>query len=635
MAMSFEEQLSMVLACLPLIAAGAKQSDLVSKFPCSEATLSRCLLKYKAGGPEALKPKSGNSGRKPIVELSEEEVAALHKRMKLPAMTKSMAIRDLAKDPLCSTALRSHIMECIATGKQFSTKLMQAANVTFQAQEKAKGPKHALYAKESRIRNGMERMPDGSERMIEHGDWWEFDDMSENHPFWYEVAPGAPSRAGRAEKALKKHSALTGRQGLYAMDVKGKLLGLELIGRSNDAYTAADVLRFMRKLFTVYGKPRRGVRLEQAIWKSNVITGNFAMSDEEKGKLKLGLNAIGLIVEYCHFSGTKGGIEGSFDYLQKMASLACVPLGYPDVGRHAGNVERSEKKLRQAHQGVKHPKDLGFPHITELASVLGNLMEERNREWHNGRIQQGVPDMEWMNSMKAAPLEALTRDDERVFMPYVSPMLTLQQEVVTHKVDGEEFRFNTSPLLGMGFGKGAKVRVQFDPTDPSAGAFLYNATSRALCPPNIQPGACLGWVKEQEVTPQFGGKYAKKTQARRYKAYQSVFVSSGSLELRRTSDHEARDGRGNVAKIETEGKINGFRDSENENVTVPSVGRMAKSGSSRRNLAVEAADKPFTTKNRAGYSDPLMEDLMDELAAEPQKVAHSQWSFGEVEADDY
>ena len=51
------------------------------------------------------------------------------------------------------------------------------------------GDRHLQLNGAVNLRDMTELMPDSTRRPIQPGDWWEFDDMSLNQPFWFDCDP--------------------------------------------------------------------------------------------------------------------------------------------------------------------------------------------------------------------------------------------------------------------------------------------------------------------------------------------------------------------------------------------------------------------------------------------------------------
>jgi hypothetical protein len=560
-------------------------------------SLWRWINAYKAGGFDALQSQRGNCGRKPLVgELSAEAAQALRK-LSAKAACKADALKAFAGHPACPPEMKGIILRCLSLRKPFPPSLMRLARVTSEEIEIRKGKKHAQYVLPRRFRDDMEVLPDGTERLILAGDWWELDDMSSNQPFWFECDKAIGSRNGSGDRMLEKFGVALGRQGLYCRDLRGKWLGVELIGRPRDAYTAEDILRFLRRLMMEYGKPRRGLRIERGVWRSRAVAGHVVMDDAREEKIILGLRELGIQVVYCWSSRQKGGIEGGFHHLQTDATLF---IDAPDIGRERGENEAATKKLLQAKAGTHHPKDLGFPHISAMAEEWRQILVARNMDTHTGRIAYGVPDVEWMRAVRAEPMKAVTRDEMRGFLPWREER-TLQLGYVQVTIDGDQWMFDTSDLP-QGFGQGDKVFVAVDPTDPALGAALYNANSSKNSPTGYNSGAFLGWCELVGLAAQIGGQYRDMRKAPvKFKAFQAVYASTGIMGLQTQTTHDIRDGKGNNATI------GDARSPDADCEEVPA------NKPETRNQKPEAPSAPrkngvtfVTTGRRNAFADPLL-----------------------------
>jgi len=203
----------------------------------------------------------------------------------------ALTLERFADDALCPPELAP----ILHAGKQPAPLVKIIRAITADIEQKYRGARHAeLNGTLIQRRELIEILSDGSRVEIQLGDWWVFDDMSTNHPFWF---------AGPDETPM------VARQGLYAYDVCRRWLGCELIGTSRDAYTAAIILRYFRRLMQALGKPRRGVVLERSVWAARSIKGfrttssgryiedefdRAAMDDDEKNLINSGLKALGI-----------------------------------------------------------------------------------------------------------------------------------------------------------------------------------------------------------------------------------------------------------------------------------------------------------------------------------------------------
>lgn len=307
-----------------LLAQGKTQRKAAASLGISAAKASRLLAAWREGGEAALMPKYGNCGRPSYASLATETDRLAIQRLALKCDSESFAYQIWADNPECSEALRAVILRERKSRHNLAPSLRQLAHVTPEVKALHRGEKAFQAAGFTVMRDGYERLPDGSMREVQPGDWWEMDDMSVNQPFWWEYTGGDSDLSQRQGAAI-------GRQSLFALDVaSGKWLGFELVGRPRDAYRASDILRFLRRLFEDHGLPRRGLRLERGTWASRTIAGDAGpakrkipeMADAEKQLLVGGLGQLGLLIEWCNQSNHKGAIEGGFDHLQTALSLA-------------------------------------------------------------------------------------------------------------------------------------------------------------------------------------------------------------------------------------------------------------------------------------------------------------------------
>ena len=297
-------------------------------------------------------------------------------------------------DPLCPDALREYLIPKLTSGKPLSLppSLRRAVKVTPELAAMRLGPTafgHVGF--KSRHSDLVIDPRTGQERKLLAGDIYLSDDMSTNHPFWFNLPDGERrTRAHRGDKLAEKFGVAVGRQGLYTNDARGKWLGVELIGRPTDAYTSADVLRHFRRIIAEWGMPRLAWILEKGVWMARTVDGRMVvvMDDGARQATIAGLSTLGFDVVHVHTSEGKALIEGAFNHLQAVLDL----LEIPNVGRHRGEMERVEKVMRRVQTGVIHPADAGIPHIVDQAENLRKGMVYGNCKHKFGRIQNGVPD---------------------------------------------------------------------------------------------------------------------------------------------------------------------------------------------------------------------------------------------------
>jgi len=299
-----------------------------------QATYMRWRGRYKEHGLDGLVPRTDRCGRKPSFDAFAPEAQQKLVQLYVRTGSQALALQLFRDDPLCPEPLKAWIDERNSSDKsrhQIPPSLRQRMQVTPAIHDKFRGPRRYELNAITTLRSMEEQLDGGDVRSIEPGDWWEMDDMSVNLPFWYESPFGT-------DKLAERHGVGIGRQSLCAMDIaSGKWLGFELIGRPRDAYRAEDILRFLRRLFTEYGLPRRGLRLERGIWQSKRMTGYTVsdsgaaegpverpgMDEQEKERVVGGLQALGIEIRYVHTPKAKGFIESGFNFLQSvMAAIA-------------------------------------------------------------------------------------------------------------------------------------------------------------------------------------------------------------------------------------------------------------------------------------------------------------------------
>jgi hypothetical protein len=391
-------------------------------------------------------------------------------------------------------------------------------------------------------------MSDGTVRDIEPGDWWVFDDMSTNYPFCFIDPEACP---------------LIGRQGLYGFDICQEWLGAELIGTSRDSYTAAIILRFLRRLMEALGKPRRGVVFERSVWQANAIAGHEvttsgrvlecrwerpAMDEEQKGELDDGIKSLGLIVHYTYTPRGKE-IEGAFNYLQNVFPTF-APVGAVNMGRHAGEYEFAAKQVRRAKNGNFDLTELGFIPMDAHADLTEKVMA-----WINEKKKFSGGSPETTGESPVPPLARLTERDQAVFFGSRHDVEILNGQVSVSK-DGQRADF-VHPEIFARLGNGYRVTVKWDPTEPTRGAAIYNRETSSINHGGYQLGQLICFAEYKPVIPRFDSVPASLrdesdptvvagNQKKRYQgAVRTAFRAVG---FPRHAAATARDGKGNVGE---------------------------------------------------------------------------------------
>jgi hypothetical protein len=459
----------------------------------------------------------------------------------------ALAMERFAEDPLCHP--HPVLQEMLRRGKIPACFLRILRRITPEMEQRHRGAKHqSLNGSLIQRRNNKMILEDGTEFDLAPGDWWVFDDMSDNQRFWFLGPDGQP---------------MIGRQGLYAYDVCHHWLGCELVGTSRDSYTAAIILRFIRRLMQTYGKPRHGIVFEQSVWKAASIAGyrrtpqgDFVESEMERPAMSVddvkfiqdGLKSIGIRVHYTYTPRGKE-IEGAFNYLQRVAAVASPE--HINGGRHAGEFEQAAKAERRAHAGSHHPAGLGFAEMGARADKLAEVMEwiNRRREFKNPEYGRQNSEQETAGYPALAPL---TRNDLQAFLPRLHKLIQVRGLKATVTCDGAQYDFADpeGSHLFASLGAGYRIALKFDPGEPSLGAAIYNMETSTANHHGWQRGQFIGMAAFLPQVPRFDfrAKAERDNTASDMKRAAAGFVrteyrAAGLNQFRAST---ARDGKGNV-----------------------------------------------------------------------------------------
>ena len=414
----------------------------------------------------------------------------------------ALAMQSMAEEPECPKELAARLRR----GKYPVCLLRFLKRITPELENRLRGPKHFQLNGLNSRRDQTIRFEDGTRGEMPAGFKWVFDDMSSNQPFY-----AVMGKEGAAPAA----QVLFSRQGLYAIDERSlRWLGKMLVARPREAYRAEDILRFLRSLMQVYGKPDLIV-FELSVWASRKIRGfriteTQAVIEEEfdrpemvateRQELQQGLEAIGVRLLFAHSAHGKI-IETAFNYLQDV--LAVKTREFVNVGRHAGEFESSAKRVRQVRSG-RGPGELGFAEMSELSERIDQAFG-----FINGRANSRgeVPDEVWSADCGCGtctdehgrtrtdtgkrPLPELQPDDYAAFLTETRER-SIDGGRVTCEVDGCKHDFRAPWMIELG--SGFRVYLKFDPMEPTLGAAVY---SRETGPANIhgwKRGKFIGWA---------------------------------------------------------------------------------------------------------------------------------------------
>lgn len=619
--MSPADRVQICLVATQWLAAGQTLPAVSRTVGVAQSTLARWLRTYRAGGPDALAGRSRNAGRPAISDSITPALAAKIRRIAAKTHSAVLAYDAISLDPSCPIPLRDYlrgIFDGSRGGKRIDLplSLRRIARVTPELDAKRKSDTafwHVAY--KSRHTDMVMDPITGAERRLLAGDIYLSDDMSSNHPYWFELPEGeVVTRAHRGDKLAARHGVAIGRQGLYTIDARGKWLGCDLTGRPTDAYTAADVLRHFRHVVEAYGLPRIGWILEQGVWCARTVDGLTAIvGDDSRAEVVAGLSSLGIRVQHVHTSEGKALIEGAFGHLQNV----CDMLDVPTVGRKRGEMERVERLMRQAQTGVKHPRDIGLPHIADALAYMQKAMVFCNTRAKFGRIQNGVPDEVWAADTLTYPLRPLTDEHCGVFFP-AKKETAIRQGCVECRMDSELYRFTAPELFG-GLGAGYRVAFAFDPGEPTAGAALWNLETGAKNVRAYGPGQFMGRAEFDVPAPLWGNTAATADAYARKRKYTRAFVlAHGSTGLFGRGTHrglERRGAAGELARVEINFGDGGGEDASVGFVSPTAAKGVSVPGGSSAIPAFSAARRKQMTAEDAAAEAARAEALERRLAA--------------------
>ena len=490
-------------------------------------------------------------GRKQCGYVTEEEKADIQGfTRKVPGFHCVTALLLYARSLKCRRPeLREAILRPRKSRHSMPEWLMKAATLPANARLKETGERRYRAEAFSVKRGGFEVMDDGIQREIEAGDWWLFDDMSQNNPFWFENV-----LADEDDELARKQQVSICRQSLMAMDLRsGRWLGCELVGRSRDSYRAEDILRFFFRLFVLYGLPRRGIILENGIWRCKVIAGNYdktiEISKEDQERVIGGLRSLGIEVRHAIDAKGKALIESGFRHYQTLAAATIDGLY---IGRGIGDHERGMKLFVRARAGVVHPTGANMLHIDQANVEASRVMGLCNEMQKEGDIQNGVPDEVWDKSLAANPLRPMPMEKLYVLMP-TQREVKIRGGHVRPKVNGRELCFINAERFAL-LGNDYRLRVHFDASEPMLGAWVFNLETSTQNTDGYKVGQFICKADFAEEAPQVAYSGYVDDNIRRRKAFNGAVRIAFSTPARNghkvTTAHEVRDGRGRVVRVE-------------------------------------------------------------------------------------
>jgi len=557
--MNATEKLNVLTMVESAIAGGISEASACAAAGVSFYKLARWRRAFRAGGVAELEDKrAGRSGRKPVAAKLTPAAAEHLRKLAVGCGSLASAVDEFELSAVCPPEIKG-VLAARRSRHHIPLSLRRAAASTPEQEAMFHGPKQFDEVAFIQRRDMTMIDPRTGERVrIQPGDWWEMDDQSTNQPFWFELPDGdAFTRQGTADALARRHGVGLGRQGLFAVDIAtGRWLSCELVGRPRDAYRAEDILRFMRRLFEDYGLPRFGIRLERGCWQSRSITGEkIEMPEDQRRIVVHGLRNLGIHVEYVYKSRGKPFVEGGFDHLQTRMAIEAMKHGWKDIGRFRGDRERETAAMLRCKAGVVHPRESGFPHISELAVAYQDAMGFLNTHAKEGRLQAGIPDELFRAAIAADPLRKLDAKHAGIFLPMKFDT-RLAGGHLQKTIMGRVYRF-AAPEITARLGNGYRLFVAFDPSDPWRGAELYNLEEGTRNVSGLSLGAHVGTAEWSEDAPQFGlGSSETSEQRKRFtRAFRAAYAAAGLAGTRGRRILEERDGVGGLRREERHAEI--------------------------------------------------------------------------------
>jgi len=565
-------------------------------------------------GNHRLLLRSKSPGRPAVAKhLSQDAVNRL-RRQRIKCGSTALTIQHFADDPLCPDSIREKIL-AMKDPHTIPISLRRACNVTPEMEALYRGPvayQHVAFKcrHEPIVIDPVTQL----KRDLMAGDIYISDDMSRNRYFWFELDdPDMETRSNRGDKLAQKYGVALGRQGLYTMDGRGKWLGLTLIGCARDAYTSADVLRHMREILAEYGKPRLGWILEKGCWAARKVDGEeIWATEEERMNVVGGLRSLGFSVDHVHTSEGKALIEVGFNQLQRVQALQ---EGAPDIGRKRGEMERETKLILRIQAGVMHPAEAGLEHFTEALGLDRKACSWMNARKKFGRIQNGIPDENWVRDTTRFALKKLEPQDMGVFMP-IKFETEIRHGCVEKKIAGRSFRFTMPELFGE-LGAEYRLYVMFDDSNPAAGAEIYNLETGTRNIRNWKFMEHLGNAEWEKERPLFGysDEVAESSERRRRnaRAFKAAYAGTGIFGKRAATAIETRDGRGNLSSISVSG-MSAVAPAKADEATRPAKASFIRQGRSGVGLLPnEDASTDSTSSPRTDFRSKRSRKILNRL----------------------
>lgn len=467
----------------------------------SEATYIRWRDAAVAAGPgneaAALEPKHrGRCGRKPKARLTDREVQ-LAKALVIKTGSLTLGVRLAAEGGALAPETADVVLERRKHGRDMTSVIKRQLRTTAEVESLYRGNRQFNLSFQFSPRRNTKLLPNGEEVDLRGGDIIQADDMTHNLAWWVEwPAQDCPCSAKYGVKVTRG-------QWLPWMDTATLYIrSWQLLARAGESYRGNDIWAGFGFDLMTYGLPRDAVLLEGGIWQGKHVQGIPVDHGHTDFQQRIGgLENLGLQALRSYTPNTKI-IENRFATIQKLMGV------FPgDLGRHAGEFERSSHLLERCRRGDADPRKY-FPHMEKVKEWISGAVAYHNDEEVRGEKYSGVPRLRYMADVASNPLAQLPGSSYYMFARHKA-VVSIAKGLVTCRLatqDGSKsYHFTLSPLLSR-LGEHFKVACFFDPLAlGTTQAALVAADKRTVEVDGriIKPGDFLGMADLVASVPSF------------------------------------------------------------------------------------------------------------------------------------
>ena len=430
----------------------------------SLATLTRLMALYKAGGEAALLPKTANSGRRPLVELTAQEQAVLQRRylktnLSKGCGSKSRAARRLAMDP--DAPLREETRNAIlykggdpangprSTKQDITRSIRRAMDLPkplFRRHRDAKAAALAGLHTPGRLRRSHDLT-----RRLWAGETFSVDDGTQNHGFVIPWPWGGDPCSDRYGVRLGRYQTL-----LFQCHGSSYVPSREVVIRPQQSYRREDqtgvVYRFLRDI---------------CIPSELVLEGNWDVNED--------------ILELCRVCGVMPVSARGRPHQKLVENFwnnLWTEMSHHDgmVGRYRGEHRETTELYLRCRAGRADPRE----HFMDLRRFL-DVLDDAIRTLNHERVESQIYG-KWIPAERWAADEA--QFPRRVMEAQMSWMLAPVREVRQVRAgavrvratsplgENQEYTFAADELWAL---EGRKVKVHFDPWEDCPAATILAA----------------------------------------------------------------------------------------------------------------------------------------------------------------